>query len=181
MISLNSLKNDNKTEIKQNVKINVNNEQNGDIKVSYSDQKQTERIIDPELHRGETDNIFDYYDNILPNIKNEYYNNLVKVFTLYIDILNERRYKKKNDQNILFVKDYLQIIQLLSKTFITNNEDCNIKICIDSVGCVAKEGLIDSITCTYKCNYVDVFISSPKIVNILQMMKIDKSRVINED
>lgn len=172
MISLNSLKNDNKSEISQNVSVNVNSGDTSqkDIKVAYNDTA-------PKIEEMQ---IFDYYDNILPNINNEYYNNLVKVFTLYIDILNERRYKKKNDQNMLFMKDYLQIIQLLSKTFITNNEECNISICIDSVGCVSKEGLIDSITCTYKCNYVDVFISSPEIVNILQMMKIDKSRVINE-
>lgn len=183
MISLNSLKNDNKTEIKQNVSVNVSNGDTSqkDIKVSYSDFP-SEKLCgaNPVVTKIEEMQIFDYYDNILPNINNEYYNNLVKVFTLYIDILNERRYKKKNDQNMLFMKDYLQIIQLLSKTYITNNEECNINICIDSVGCIAKEGLIDSITCTYKCNYVDVFISSPEIVNILQMMKIDKSRVINE-
>lgn len=176
MISLNSLKNDNKSEISQNVSVNVNalcdDTPQKDIEVVYNDTAPGTKIEEMQ--------IFDYYDNILPSINNEYYNNLIKVFTLYVDILNERRYKKKNDQNMLFMKDYLQIIQLLSKTYITNNQECDIKICIDSVGCIAKEGLIDSITCTYKCNYVDVFISSPEIVNILQMMKIDKSRVINE-
>lgn len=174
MISLNSLKNDNKTEIKQNVNINVNNnEQNKDINVSYTDHKQEEK---------QTENIFDYHNNILPNINNEYYNNLCKVFACYIDILNSGRYKKKNGQNVLFIKDYLKIIHLLSKTYITNNQNCNIKICVDEhVGCFANDTVIDSITCTYKCNYVDVFINSPEIVNILQMMKIDKSRVINED
>lgn len=170
MISLNSLKNDNKSEISQN----VGDASQKDIKVAYSTPETFVRGSETKMQ------IFDYHDNILPNINNEYYNNLVNVFTLYIDILNERRYKKKNDQNMLFMKDYLQIIQLLSKTFITNNQECDIKICIDSVGCIAKEGVIDSITCTYKCNYVDVFINSPEIVNILQMMKIDKSRVINE-
>lgn len=180
MISLNRLKNDNKSEISQNVSVNVDTSQK-DIKVAYSDSKPGTFVRGSEsLTKIEEMQIFDYHNNILPNINNEYYNNLVKVFTLYIDILNERRYKKKNDQNMLFMKDYLQIIQLLSKTFITNNQECDIKICIDSVGCIAKEGVIDSITCTYKCNYVDVFISSPEIVNILQMMKIDKSRVINE-
>lgn len=178
MISLNSLKNDNKSEISQNVSVNVNNVDTShkDIKVSYDDNIPVTKIEEMQEMQ-----IFDYYENILPNINNEYYNNLVKVFALYIDILNERRYKKKNNQNVLFMKDYLNIINLLSKTYITNNQDCNIKICIDSVGCVAKEGVIDSITCTYKGNYVDVFISSPEIVNILQMMKIDKTRVINED
>ena len=175
MISLNSLKNDNKSEISQNVSVNVNNGDTSqkDIKVSYSDNTPVTKIEEMQ--------IFDYYDNILPNINNEYYNNLVKVFTLYIDILNERKYKKKNDQNVLFMKDYLKIINCLAKTYITNNQDCDIKICVDDVGCVSKEALIDSITCTYKCNYVDVFISSPEIVNILQMLKIDKSRVINKD
>lgn len=176
MISLNSLKNDNKSEIKQNVNINVNNSKDsqGDIKVSYNDSANNTE--------NKTDNsqVFDYYENILPNVNNEYYNNLVKVFTLYIDILNERRYKKKNGQNVLFIKDYLNIISLLAKTYITNNQQCNINLCVDSVGCSSKEGLIDSIICTYGFNYVDVFISSPKIVNILQMMKIDKSRVVNE-
>lgn len=175
MISLNSLKNDNKSEISQNVSINVNNnEQNRDINVSYAEHKLEEK-------QEQIDNNFDYYDNILPNIKNEYYNNLCKVFTLYIDILNTGRYKKKNNQNILFIKDYLKIIQLLSKTYITNNQDCNIKICVDSVGCFGKICLIDSITCTYKCKYVDVFTQSAEIVNILQMMKIDKSRIINDE
>lgn len=181
MISLNSLKNDNKSEISQNVSVNVGDTSQKDIKVSYSDSTPGTFVRGSEsLTKIEEMQIFDYYDNILPNINNEYYKNLVKVFTLYIDILNERRYKKKNDQNVLFMKDYLQIINLLAKTYITSNQPCDIKICVDEVGCVAKEGLIDSITCTYKYNYVDVFISSPEIVNILQMMKIDKSRVINE-
>lgn len=179
MISLNSLKNDNKSEISQNVNINVNNNKDtqGDIKVSYSDNDKSLTTS------AETEDmqIFDYHNNILPNINNEYYNNLCKVFALYIDILNEGRYKKKNGQNVLFTKDYLKIITLLAKTYITNNQQCNIKICVDEhVGCFANDYVIDSIICTYKCNYVDVFISSPEIVNILQMMKIDKSRVINE-
>ena len=176
MISLNSLKNDNKSEISQNVSINVNNSDNTqkDIKVSYNDNATETQKEDMQ--------IFDYHENILPNINNEYYNNLCKVFALYIDILNEGRYKKKNGQNVLFIKDYLKIISLLSKTYITNNQHCNIQICVDeNVKCFAKDCVIDSIICTYKCNYVDVFISSPEIVNILQMMKIDKSRVINED
>ena len=176
MISLNSLKNDNKSEISQNVNINVNNSKDsqGDIKVSYNDN-------DKNITKIEDMQIFDYHNNILPNINNEYYNNLCKVFACYIDILNEGRYKKKNGQNVLFIKDYLKIITLLSKTYITNNQNCNIKICVDEqVGCFANDCVIDSITCTYKSNYVDVFINSPEIVNILQMMKIDKSRVINE-
>ena len=175
MISLNSLKNDNKSEISQNVNINVNNSDNTtkDIKVSYNDNATATQKEDMQ--------IFDYYNNILPNINNESYNNLCKVFACYIDILNTGRYKKKNCQNILFVKDYLKIINWLAKTYITNNQQCNIKICVDEhVGCFANDTVIDSITCTYKCNYVDVFTSSPEIVNILQMMKIDKSRVINE-
>ena len=177
MISLNSLKNDNKSEISQNVNINVNNNDNTtkDIKVSYNDN-------DKPITKIEDMQIFDYHNNILPNIKNEYYNNLCKVFACYIDILNEGRYKKKNGQNVLFIKDYLRIIELLSKTYITNNQDCNIKICVDEhVGCFVNDTVIDSITCTYKCNYVDVFINSPEIVNILQMMKIDKQRIINEN
>ena len=89
-------------------------------------------------------------------------------------------FKKKNNQNILFIKDYLKIIQMLSKTYITNNENCNIKICVDNVGCFGNICLIDSITCTYDCKYVDVFTQSAEIVNVLQMMKIDKSRVINK-
>ena len=180
MISLNSLKNDNKSEISQNVSINVNNSDtlNKDIKVSYSDNDKT---ITTSAETADN-HIFDYHENILPNINNEYYNNLCKVFALYIDILNEGRYKKKNGQNVLFTKDYLKIISLLAKTYITNNQQCNIKICVDeNVKCFAKDYVIDSIICTYKCNYVDVFISSPEIVNILQMMKIDKSRIINED
>ena len=180
MISLNSLKNDNKNEISQNVSINVNNNKDtqGDIKVSYSDNDKTITTS----AETEDNHIFDYHENILPNINNEYYNNLCKVFACYIDILNEGRYKKLHGQNVLFVKDYLKIISLLAKTYITNNQQCNIKICIDeNVGCFANDGVIDSITCTYKCNYVDVFTSSPEIVNILQMMKIDKSRIINKD
>ena len=175
MISLNSLKNDNKNEISQNVNINVNNSDTSqkDIKVSYNDNNAATQKEDIQ--------IFDYYNNILPNIKNEYYNNLCKVFACYIDILNTGRYKKKNGQNVLFVKDYLKIISLLSQTYITNNQHCNIKICVDEhVGCFANDTVIDSITCTYKCNYVDVFTSSPEIVNILQMMKIDKQRIIND-
>ena len=178
MISLNSLKNDNKSEISQNVNINVNNSDtlNKDIKVSYSDNDKTITTS----AETEDNQIFDYHENILPNINNEYYNNLCKVFALYIDILNEGRYKKLHGQNVLFVKDYLKIINLLAKTYITNNQQCNIKICVDeNVGCFANDGVIDSITCTYKSNYVDVFINSPEIVNILQMMKIDKSRIIN--
>ena len=102
MISLNSLKNDNKSEISQNVNINLNNNKDSpqhDIKVCYSEP------------RTSTDNnkIFDYYDNILPNINNEYYNNLIKVFTYYIDVLNEGRFKKLHGQNVLFKKDYLKI------------------------------------------------------------------------
>lgn len=177
MISLNSLKNDNKSEISQNVSINVNNNKDtqGDIKVSYSDNDKTLTTS------AEDSQIFDYHENILPNINNEYYNNLCKVFAYYIDILNEGRYKKKNGQNVLFTKDYLKIISLLAKTYITNNQHCNIQICVDeNVKCFAKDCVIDSIICTYKCNYVDVFISSPEIVNILQMMKIDKSRIIND-
>ena len=179
MISLNSLKNDNKSEISQNVNINVNNNDNAtkDIKVSYNDNAtltKTRANIDDAQ-------IFDYYNNILPNINNEYYNNLCKVFACYIDILNSGRFKKLHGQNVLFKKDYLRIIELLTKTYITNNEDCNIKICVDEhVGCFVNDTVIDSITCTYKCNYVDVFINSPEIVNILQMMKIDKQRIINE-
>ncbi len=187
MISLNSLKNDNKSEISQNVNINVNNNDNTtkDIKVSYNDNDKT-ISTNGCSKRSETTtedmHIFDYHENILPNINNEYYNNLCKVFARYIDILNEGRYKKKNGQNVLFTKDYLKIISLLAKTYITNNQQCNIKICVDeNVKCFAKDYVIDSIICTYKSNYVDVFISSPEIVNILQMMKIDKSRVINED
>ena len=76
MISLNSLKNDNKNEISQNVNINVNNKDSqGDVKVSYDNGKKTTNI--------DNSHIFDYYDNILPNINNEYYNNLVK-YHIYV-------------------------------------------------------------------------------------------------
>ena len=173
MISLNSLKNDNKSEISQNVQINVNNKETaGDIKVSYAEPMTS------------TDNnkIFDYYENILPNINNEYYNNIIKVFTYYIDILNEGRYKKIHGQNVLFKKDYLKIIELLTKTYITNNEDCNIKMYIDeNIGCFVNDWVIDSISCSYKGGFIDIFTRSAEIVNILQMMKIDKSRIINSD
>lgn len=173
MISLNSLKNDNKSEINQNVNINVNNNKDsqGDIKVSYSEPRIT------------TDNvqIFDYYNNILPNINNEYYNNLCQVFTYYIDVLNEGRFKKLHGQNVLFKKDYLKIIELLTKTYITNNEDCNIKMYIDeNIGCFANDWVIDSISCSYKGGFIDIFTRSAEIVNILQMMKIDKQRIINQ-
>lgn len=173
MISLNSLKNDNKNEISQNVNINVNNSDtlNKDIKVIYKespDQKKTE-------------NIFDYYENILPNINNEFYNNLCKVFTYYIDVLNEGRFKKLHGQNVLFKKDYLKIIELLTKTYITNNEDCNIKMYVDeNIGCFANDWVIDSISCSYKGGFIDIFTRSAEIVNILQMMKIDKQRIINQ-
>lgn len=173
MISLNSLKNDNKSEINQNVNINVNNNKDsqGDIKVSYSEPRIT------------TDNvqIFDYYNNILPNINNEYYNNLCQVFTYYIDVLNEGRFKKLHGQNVLFKKDYLKIIELLTKTYITNNEDCNIKMYVDeNIGCFANDWVIDSISCSYKGGFIDIFTRSAEIVNILQMMKIDKQRIINQ-
>lgn len=172
MISLNSLKNDNKSEINQNVQINVNNkEPAGDIKVSYA-----EPMISTDNNK-----IFDYYENILPNINNEYYNNLCKIFTYYIDVLNEGRYKKIHGQNVLFKKDYLKIIDLLTKTYITNNEDCNIKMYIDeNIGCFVNDWVIDSISCSYKGGFIDIFTKSAEIVNILQMMKIDKSRIINQ-
>ena len=173
MISLNSLKNDNKSEISQNVNINVNNNNSEkDIKVSYSEPRSS----------TEHNKIFDYYDNILPNINNEYYNNIIKVFTYYIDILNEGRFKKLHGQNVLFKKDYLKIIELLTKTYITNNEDCNIKMYIDeNIGCFANDWVIDSISCSYKGGFIDIFTRSAEIVNILQMMKIDKQRIINQD
>lgn len=185
MISLNSLKNANKSEISQNVSVNVHNdkETKGDTKISYpkvdvSYNSDEEIKTSTDLDKTQ---IFDYYENILPNFNNEYYNNLCKVFTLYIDILNEGRYKKLHKQNILFIKDYLKIINWLAKTYITNNQNCDIKIYVDeSIGCSANDGIIDSITCTYKSNYVNVFTSSPEIVNILQMLKIDKSRIINK-
>ena len=172
MISLNSLKNDNKSEINQNVQINVNNkEPAGDIKVSYAEP----------ITSTDNNKIFDYYENILPNINNEYYNNLCQVFTYYIDVLNEGRYKKIRGQNVLFKKDYLKIIELLTKTYITNNEDCNIKMYIDeNIGCFANDWVIDSISCSYKGGFIDIFTRSAEIVNILQMMKIDKSRIINQ-
>ena len=172
MISLNSLKNDNKSEINQNVQINVNNkETSGDIKVSYAEP----------ITSTDNNKIFDYYENILPNINNECYNNIIKVFTYYIDILNEGRYKKIHGQNVLFKKDYLKIIELLTKTYITNNEDCNIKMYIDeNIGCFANDWVIDSISCSYKGGFIDIFTRSAEIVNILQMMKIDKSRIINQ-
>ena len=174
MISLNSLKNDNKSEISQNVNINVNNNkdsQQQDIKVCYSEPISTTK----------DNKIFDYYENILPNINNEYYNNLCKVFTYYIDVLNEGRYKKLHGQNVLFKKDYLKIIELLTKTYITNNEDCNIKMYVDeNIGCFANDWVIDSISCSYKGGFIDIFTRSAEIVNILQMMKIDKQRIINQ-
>lgn len=176
MISLNSLKNDNKSEISQNVNINVNNNKDsqGDIKVSYNDNT-TPRISTDNSH------IFDYYNNILPNINNEYYNNIIKVVTYYIDILNTGRFKKLHGQNVLFKKDYLRIIELLTKTYITNNEDCNIKMYVDeNIGCFANDWVIDSISCSYKGGFIDIFTKSAEIVNILQMMKIDKQRIINE-
>ena len=181
MISLNSLKNDNKSEISQNVSINVNNNDNTtkDIKVSYNDNGEsltkTRAIMDNSY-------IFDYYNNILPNINNEYYNNLFKVFACYIDILNSGRFKKLHGQNVLFKKDYLRIIELLTKTYITNNEDCNIKMYVDeNIGCFANDWIIDSISCSYKGGFIDIFTRSAEIVNILQMMKIDKQRIINEN
>ena len=175
MISLNSLKNDNKNEISQNVNINVNNNNaTKDIKVSYNDNDKPITNID-DAH------IFDYYNNILPNINNEYYNNLCKVFACYIDILNSGRFKKLHGQNVLFKKDYLRIIELLTKTYITNNEDCNIKMYVDeNIGCFANDWVIDSISCSYKGGFIDIFTRSAEIVNILQMMKIDKQRIINE-
>ena len=175
MISLNSLKNDNKSEISQNVNINVNNNKDsqGDIKVSYNDNSTPRQKEDIK--------IFDYYNNILPNINNEYYNNLCQVFTYYIDILNEGRFKKLHGQNVLFKKDYLKIIELLTKTYITNNEDCNIKMYVDeNIGCFANDWVIDSISCSYKGGFIDIFTKSAEIVNILQMMKIDKQRIINQ-
>lgn len=181
MISLNSLKNDNKNEISQNVNINVNNNSDTsqkDIKVSYNDNTtltKTRASIDDSY-------IFDYYNNILPNINNEYYNNLCKVFACYIDILNSGRFKRLHGQNVLFKKDYLRIIELLTKTYITNNEDCNIKMYVDeNVGCFANDWVIDSISCSYKGGFIDIFTRSAEIVNILQMMKIDKQRIINEN
>lgn len=176
MISLNSLKNDNKSEISQNVSINVNNSDTSqkDIKVSYNDNNAATQKEDMQ--------IFDYYNNILPNINNEYYNNLCKVFACYIDILNSGRFKKLHGQNVLFKKDYLRIIELLTKTYITNNEDCNIKMYVDeNVGCFANDWVIDSISCSYKGGFIDIFTRSAEIVNILQMMKIDKQRIINQD
>lgn len=176
MISLNSLKNDNKSEISQNVNINVNNSKDtqGDIKVSYNDNNKP-------ITQTEDMHIFDYYNNILPNINNEYYNNLCKVFACYIDILNSGRFKKLHGQNVLFKKDYLRIIELLTKTYITNNEDCNIKMYVDeNIGCFANDWIIDSISCSYKGGFIDIFTRSAEIVNILQMMKIDKQRIINE-
>lgn len=176
MISLNSLKNDNKSEISQNVNINVNNnnkDSQGDIKVLYNDHTTPQQREDIK--------IFDYYNNILPNINNEYYNNIIKVFTYYIDILNEGRFKRIHGQNILFKKDYLKIIELLTKTYITNNEDCNIKMYVDeNVGCFTNDWVIDSISCSYKGGFIDIFTKSAEIVNILQMMKIDKQRIINQ-
>lgn len=175
MISLNSLKNDNKSEISQNVNINVNNNKDsqGDIKVSYNENSTPRQKEDIK--------IFDYYNNILPNINNEYYNNLCQVFTYYIDVLNEGRFKKLHGQNVLFKKDYLRIIELLTKTYITNNEDCNIKMYVDeNVGCFTNDWVIDSISCSYKGGFIDIFTRSAEIVNILQMMKIDKQRIINQ-
>lgn len=175
MISLNSLKNDNKSEISQNVNINVNNNKDsqGDIKVSYNDNSTPRQKEDIK--------IFDYYNNILPNINNEFYNNLCQVFTYYIDVLNEGRFKKLHGQNVLFKKDYLKIIELLTKTYITNNEDCNIKMYVDeNIGCFANDWVIDSISCSYKGGFIDIFTRSAEIVNILQMMKIDKQRIINQ-
>ena len=121
MISLNSLKNDNKNEISQNVNINVNNNDtsNKDIKVSYNDNGETLTKTSTIL---ENSKIFDYYENILPNINNEFYNNIIKVFAYYTDILNEGRFKKLRGQNVLFKKDYLNIIELLTKTYITNKK-----------------------------------------------------------
>ena len=174
MISLNSLKNDSKNEIKQNDNISVNNskESRGDIKVSYNDSNNVTR---------ETNCVFDYYENILPNINNEYYTNITKMFAFYIDILNSGRYKKDHGQNILFKNDYLKIIELLTKTYITNNEDCNIKIFVDeTIGCFTNDYIIDSISCSYNGGFIDIFTRSAEIVNILQMMKIDKQRVINQ-
>ena len=177
MISLNSLKNDNKSEISQNVNINVNNnnkDSQGDIKVSYNDNAEPRRST-------ENNKIFDYYNNILPNLNNEFYNNIIQVFTYYIDILNEGRFKKLHGQNVLFKKDYLKIIELLTKTYITNNEDCNIKMYVDeNIGCFANDWVIDSISCSYKGGFIDIFTKSAEIVNILQMMKIDKQRIINQ-
>lgn len=175
MISLNSLKNDNKSEISQNVNINVNNNKDsqGDIKVSYNDNLTARQKEDIK--------IFDYYNNILPNLNNEYYNNIIQVFTYYIDILNEGRFKKLHGQNVLFKKDYLKIIELLTKTYITNNEECNIKMYVDeNIGCFANDWVIDSISCSYKGGFIDIFTKSAEIVNILQMMKIDKQRIINQ-
>ena len=189
MISLNSLKNDNKSEISQNVNINVNNNNNnnnkdsqGDIKVTYAEPR-TSISTNGCSKWNETDNnkIFDYYNNILPNLNNEFYNNIIQVFTYYIDILNEGRFKKLHGQNVLFKKDYLKIIELLTKTYITNNEDCNIKMYVDeNIGCFANDWVIDSISCSYKGGFIDIFTKSAEIVNILQMMKIDKQRIINQ-
>ena len=184
MISLNSLKNDNKSEISQNVNINVNNNKDSpqqDIKVSYAEPISTSTNGCSKWNETGNNKIFDYYDNILPNINNEYYNNIIKVFTCYIDILNEGRYKKLHGQNVLFKKDYLKIIELLTKTYITNDEDCNIKMYVDeNIGCFANDWVIDSISCSYKGGFIDIFTRSAEIVNILQMMKIDKQRIINQ-
>ena len=183
MISLNSLKNDNKSEISQNVNINVNNNKDsqGDIKVLYAEQTSSANGCSKPRNTTENNKIFDYYENILPNINNEYYNNIIKVFTCYIDVLNEGRFKKLHGQNVLFKKDYLKIIELLTKTYITNNEDCNIKMYVDeNIGCFANDWVIDSISCSYKGGFIDIFTRSAEIVNILQMMKIDKQRIINQ-
>ena len=191
MISLNSLKNDNKSEISQNVNINVNNNNDNttkDIKVSYNDNATLSTNGCSKWNETKTRaniddaQIFDYYNNILPNINNEYYNNLCKVFACYIDILNSGRFKKLHGQNVLFKKDYLRIIELLTKTYITNNEDCNIKMYVDeNIGCFVNDWVIDSISCSYKGGFIDIFTRSAEIVNILQMMKIDKQRIINEN
>ena len=183
MISLNSLKNDNKSEISQNVNINVNNNNNSekDIKVCYSEPRNSANGCSKRSETTDNNKIFDYYENILPNINNEYYNNLCQVFTYYIDVLNEGRFKKLHGQNVLFKKDYLKIIELLTKTYITNNEDCNIKMYVDeNIGCFANDWVIDSISCSYKGGFIDIFTRSAEIVNILQMMKIDKQRIINQ-
>lgn len=177
MISLNNLKNDSKNEINQNVNISVSsktaNADSCDVKVSYPSTDERTTIKDGK-------NVFDYHDNILPMVKNEYYSNLTKMFAYYIDILNSGKYKKEHGQNILYKKDYLEIIELLTKTYITNNEDCNIKMFVDEcVGCFANNYVIDSISCSYNGGFIDIFNKSAEIVNILQMMKIDKQRIIN--
>lgn len=164
VVSTTPIKNENTQTLINNV--NITNK-NDDVKVVYVDNIETNK-------QQTTDNVFAYPEHLYPSgvdLDNNY--NIIKALLIYIDSINNKRFKYKNNKYILYKTDFFNILSHLAKSYIKNADNS-----FEIVGEPTCSGYhIDSIVITIDGQFMEIF-SVPEIKNIFDHLKIDSSTFV---